>query len=233
MGEPLPRPSLEEVDNVCKTYKDTAVMGHDCINPKAILQLPVESASTLHRPAHSVRGKACQSVSWSHMKVLRPKPSGGYRTIGLTVAPLRALSRLRRPLAQKWENAYFWGCQGKACDRAAWAHSIMVAAAKERAAVGGFFVTWTWPKIYERVGHDRLCEKRLDNKFPKATLGLLVRFRRRLAVSRGRQVCYFSLLGLWGPFFRLQWRHHHSLSCGCNVGFQGLRTDRSRAKYAS
>ena len=57
--------------------------------------------------------------------------------MGLAVAPLRVLSRLRRPLAQKWENdhdaAYFWGCcQGKACDRVAWAHSIMVAATKER-----------------------------------------------------------------------------------------------------
>ena len=70
------------------------------------------------------------------MMVLRPKPSGGHRTIGLTVAPLRVLSRLRRPLAQQWDNEhdapYFWGCQGKACDRPAWAHSIMVAAAKGR-----------------------------------------------------------------------------------------------------
>ena len=56
MGEPLPRPSLEEVDNVCKTYKHTAGLGHDCINPKAS-----RIASTLHRPAHGVRGKASQA----------------------------------------------------------------------------------------------------------------------------------------------------------------------------
>ena len=30
------------------------------------------------------------------------------------------------------DPACFWGCQGKACDRAAWAHSITVAAAKGR-----------------------------------------------------------------------------------------------------
>ena len=42
VGEPLPRPSLKEVDKVCKTYKHTAGLGHDCINPKAILQLPVD-----------------------------------------------------------------------------------------------------------------------------------------------------------------------------------------------
>ena len=40
--EPLPRLSLEEVDDVCKTYKSTAGLGHDCINIKAILQLQVE-----------------------------------------------------------------------------------------------------------------------------------------------------------------------------------------------
>ena len=40
--EPLPRPSLEEVDDVCKIFKSTAGLGHDCINPKATLQLPVQ-----------------------------------------------------------------------------------------------------------------------------------------------------------------------------------------------
>ena len=39
-GELLPRPSLEEVDAVCKTFKSTAGLGHVCVNPKAILQPP-------------------------------------------------------------------------------------------------------------------------------------------------------------------------------------------------
>ena len=136
MGQPLPRPSLEEVDNVCKTYKHTAGLGHDCINPKAILQLPVDLRVRFIDLLMAFEAKLIKPLNWSHMMVLRPKPSGGHRTIGLTVAPLRVLSRLRRPLAQQWENEhdapYFWGCQGKACDRAAWAHSIMVAAAKGR-----------------------------------------------------------------------------------------------------
>ena len=37
-------------------------------------------------------------LCWAHMRALRPKPSGGHRTIGLTVSPLRVLSRLRRTL---------------------------------------------------------------------------------------------------------------------------------------
>ena len=104
VGEPLPRPSLEEVDNVCKTYKHTAGMGHDCINRKAILQLPVQMRVRFIDLLMAFEAKLVKPLSWSHMMVLRPNPSGGHRTLGLTVAPLRVLSRLRRPLAQQWEN---------------------------------------------------------------------------------------------------------------------------------
>ena len=160
MGEPLPRPSLEEVDNVCKTYKHTAGLGHDCINPKAILQLPVDLRVRFIDLLMMFEAKLVKPLNWSHMMVLRPKPSGGHRTIGLTVAPLRVLSRLRRPLAQQWENEhdapYFWGCQGKACDRAAWAHSIMVAAAKGRQQSAASLLL-DLAKFYEHVGHDHLC----------------------------------------------------------------------------
>ena len=35
-GDPLPRPSLEDVDDVCKTYKSAAGLGHDCTNPSSL-----------------------------------------------------------------------------------------------------------------------------------------------------------------------------------------------------
>ena len=156
---------------MCKTYKHTAGLGHDCINRKAILQLPVELRVRFIDLLMAFEAKLVKPLSWSHMMVLRPKPSGGHRTIGLTVAPLRVLSRL---LAQKWENdhdaAYFWGCQGKACDRAAWPHSIMVAA-----AVGGFFVTRPG-KVLRACRARPPLGRRPKNQFPHATVGLLVRF---------------------------------------------------------
>ena len=98
-GEPLPRPTLEEVDAVCKTYKSTAGLGHDCINRKAILQLPVELRARFIDLLMAFEASCVKPFCWAHMMVLRPKPSGGHRTIGLTVAPLRVLSRLRRPVA--------------------------------------------------------------------------------------------------------------------------------------
>ena len=65
----------------------------------------------------------------------------------------------------------------------------MVAAAKVRQQAAASLLL-DLAKFYEHVRH--------DHKFPKASLGLLVRFIRRLAVPRGRQVCYLSLLGCNG-----------------------------------
>ena len=166
-GELLPRPSLEEVDDVCKTYKSTAGLGHDCINTKAILQLPVELRVRFIDLLMAFHAKLVKPLCWAHMMVLRPKPSGGHRTIGLTVAPLRVLSRLRRPLAQKWENerdaTHFWGCQGKACDRAAWA----AAKGRQQSAAS---LPLDLAKFYEHVGHDHLWGEGRKTSFPRRLL---------------------------------------------------------------
>ena len=144
-----------------------------CINPKAIFQLPVELRVRFIDLLMAFEAELVKPLSWSHMMVLRPKPSGGHRTIGLTVAPLRVLSRLRRPLAQKWENEhdapYFWGCQVKACDRAAWAQSIMVAAAKGRQQSAASLLL-DLAKFYEHVGHDHTWEEGRKTCFPTRLL---------------------------------------------------------------
>ena len=154
---------------MCKTYKSAAGLGLDCINPKAILQLPDELQVRFIDLLLAFEAACVKPLCWAHMMVLRPKP----RTIGLTVAPLRVLSRLRRPLAQKWENehdaAYFWGCQGKACDRAAWAHSILVAAAKGRQQSAASLLL-DLAKFYEHVGHDHLWEEGIKTGFPRRLL---------------------------------------------------------------
>ena len=44
--------------------------------------------------------------SWAHTVMLRPEPSVDYRTLGLAVALLEVLSRVRRPLAQLWDSQH-------------------------------------------------------------------------------------------------------------------------------
>ena len=41
-GDPMPRPSLEALDAVLRTSKSTTDSGHDCVKPKAIMQLPAD-----------------------------------------------------------------------------------------------------------------------------------------------------------------------------------------------
>ena len=103
-GDSMPRPSLEAVDIVFKTYKSTAGLGHESMNSKAILQLPGDLRERFIDLLMAFEASLVTPLCWVHMMVLRPMPSGGHRTTGLTVSPLRALSRLRRPLAQQWEK---------------------------------------------------------------------------------------------------------------------------------
>ena len=64
--------------------------------------------------------------AWAHTVLLGPEPSLDHSTIGLTVAPLEVLSRVRWAPAETQKVQHdandFCGCSGKACDRAAWAH---------------------------------------------------------------------------------------------------------------
>ena len=170
MGEPLPRPSLEEVDNVCKTYKHTAGLGHDCINPKAILQLPVELRVRFIDLLMAFEAQLVKPLSWSHMMVLRPKPSGGH-TIGLTAAPLRLLSRLRRPLAQKWENEHdapvLLGLSRQSvrpCRLGTLHHG---GGSKGAAAVGGFLVTRSGKVLTSTSGTTTSGKKAGQPVFPR------------------------------------------------------------------
>ena len=173
MGEPLQRPSLEEVDNVCKTYKHTAGLGHDCINPKAILQLPVDLRVRFIDLLMAFEAKLIKPLNWSHMMVLRPKPSGGHRTIGLTVAPLRVLSRLRRPLAQQWENearcALLLGLPRQSV-RPCRLGSLHHGGGSHGAAAVGGFLALDLAKFYEHVGHDHLWEEGHKTRFPTRLL---------------------------------------------------------------
>ena len=74
------------------------------MNSKAILQLLGDLCERFIDLLMAFEASLVTPLCWVHMMVLRPMPSVGHRTTSLTVSLLRALSRLRRPLAQQWEN---------------------------------------------------------------------------------------------------------------------------------
>ena len=110
---------------------------------------------------------------------------------------------LRRPLAQKWENehdaACYSCCQGKACDRAGWAHSIMVAAAKGAAAVGGLLVSGFGQVLRTRREEDRITS------FPRRLMACWCASYEGWRFLEADKCATFPILGS-----RLQWRHHGS-----------------------
>ena len=171
MGEPLSRPSLEEVDNVCKTYKHTAGLGHDCINLKAILQLPDDLRVRFIDLLMMFEAKLVKPLNWSHMMVLSPSH--------LEVTAQSASRWLRcgscRGFAGRWRSSGRTSTMrpisgtAKACDRAAWAHSIVVAAAKGRQQSAASLLL-DLAKFYEHVGHDHLWEEGRKTRFPTRLL---------------------------------------------------------------
>ena len=95
----------------------------------------------------------------------------------------------------------------KACDRAAWAHSIMVAAAKgwKQSAAS---LSLDLAKFDEHVGH---WEESRNTSFPTRLLACWC------ASDEGRRFleadkCHISFLGFWDHSSRLQWGHN-----GCQI----------------
>ena len=89
--------------------------------------------------------------------------------------------------------------QGKACDRAAWAHSITVAAAKGwRESAASLLLDLA--KFYEHVGHDHLWEEGHKTGFPRRLLASWC------ASFEGWRFLEADKLLDHSP--RLQWRHY-------------------------
>ena len=206
MGEPLPRPSLEEVDNVCKTYKHTAGLGHDCINTKASLQLPVELRVRFIDLLMAFEAKLVKPLSWSHMMVLRPKPSGGHRTIGLTVAP--AAGAVATPKAtgaevgERTRCALFLGLSRQSvrpCRLGTLHHG---GGSKGAAAVGGFLVTRPGKVLRARRARPPLG-RRPENQFSHADFWLVGALHTKAGVFSRPTSAPLFLSGPLGPFFQV------------------------------
>ena len=204
-GDPLPRPSLAEVDAVCKTYKSTAGLGHD--QPQGHFAASRRAASALHRSAHGVRGLVCQTL------VLGTHDGPSTQTHQAGIAP--SASRWPRfgscpGCAGHWRRSGSTSTMQSTSGAARARHAtallgparLLVAAAKGAATVGGLSACSTLAKFYEHVGHDHSVGGGQQNGLSSAAPGLLVRFLRRLALPRSRQVRHFSLSGPSVPSFQ-------------------------------
>ena len=104
---------------------------------------------------------------------LRPKPAGGYRTIGILPTLLRMWCRIRPEFIRCWQitNArdYFWCDAGRGSEKAVWWESL----ANESCVLKGrqaVTVLLDLFKCFERVLHVIAFKNALKSQFPPLLL---------------------------------------------------------------
>jgi hypothetical protein len=206
---PMQRPTLEDLDEVLKTFGDRVGLGGDRLHPRSILQLSTNLRERFLDVLISWETTMEMPTAWAHKVIAIPKPDGGgSRTIGLSSAALRVWSKLRQPLAAAWEDAApdpaFWGAHGRPCDRAAWSHNIFRAAA-QGAAVSYASVFLDLCKFYEMVGHDTFLAEASATGFSEHLAACL-------AMSWGG-LRYMEVDGAASAVFRV----HGTILAGCSA----------------
>ena len=120
---------------VIHTYKATTGLGIDELNPRTWRWLPVEFLLRLIAIIHAWERNPVMIKELLHLIVFKAKPEGGFRPIAQMVSLLRVWSKLRHDIAAAWEKQhaapFFWGVEGKACDRAGWEHNLYEEAAAD------------------------------------------------------------------------------------------------------
>jgi hypothetical protein len=160
---------MHDFDKVCLSFKEKAGLGVDNFHPRWLLYLPTSWRERYIDLLMLWERAACKPKAWLHAFVLLDKPSGGDRTIGLSVAPLRIWSKMRRPLAAAWEAShnddFFHGSEGRPCEKAAWSLSVHAGAAQVLGGAGAAFFL-DLEKFYELVQHPSALLQAELNGFP-------------------------------------------------------------------
>eukprot|EP00959_Pyramimonas_sp_CCMP1952_P448893 9399658-Pyramimonas_sp.AAC.1 len=122
---------MEQLEHVLGTYSSSAGLGWDKLHPRQLLWLP----SSYRRAFLDILvawERLPRSVDLWLLLVFfnsKPQPPGGVRPIVLLPLWCRVWSRLRQPVARRWErsldNPAFWGNAGHACDRSGHVHNIL------------------------------------------------------------------------------------------------------------
>ena len=190
--------------------KSAAGLGHDCNNPKAILQLPCELRTRFIDLLMACEAKLVKPLCLAHMMVLSPSRQA---VIAQSVS-----QSLRFVCSSVYAGRWSKSGRTRASSGAAKARRAIARLGHDRLAAGcGFAVVGPGQVL-------RTCRAR-PSLYLKAAVGVLVRFPRRLAST---QVCYLSILGLRDHSPRVQWRHHGSQtdvghsSGNCGINAQAL-----------
>ena len=171
LEEPLPRESVADLHKDLKNYREGKGIGTRPHQPPWSVAAFQGSQGTVHRYRVGFRGKPTENLSASHTHLVqRPKnrrdaPHNCPNSLAFT-GPFAAQKVIGAAMGVRAQcGLLFWSCQGKSCDRATWAHSIMVVAAKDRRQAAASPLL-DLAGFNEQVEHHHLWEKGKKLHFP-------------------------------------------------------------------
>eukprot|EP00971_Amphidinium_carterae_P077802 1538648-Amphidinium_carterae.1 len=179
--EALPVITLEGLQQSLATYGAKKRGGSEGFNLRAISWLPRGLLVRFLDIMLAFEGTGVVPDELSTLTILLPKPGAIHATrpIGLSACVLRAWSRYRVQVLRQWEQVYLrashWGTGSRCCERAAWAHQLLV-----EGNLGSKLALGTWlvdlRKFYEYVAHkDLFADCRLA-RVPLTLLRLAIAF---------------------------------------------------------
>eukprot|EP00959_Pyramimonas_sp_CCMP1952_P100906 2110807-Pyramimonas_sp.AAC.1 len=189
LGARPPRPSVELLRKVLRTFKKSSGVGFDSIRPRQPWELDGLALECLIDLLVAIEASALWPKFCAKVALLQ-KRLGGVRPIALIHVLARIQARLRRPLALSWGKAnhrsFFWVCAGRSCERAVWQQTPWSdwAACKSR-EVGSSSGLWCSAQVlldllkaFEQVQHHVLLEAAVATGSPLWQLRLQVELYR-------------------------------------------------------
>ncbi len=186
----LPRPTVGQLRSVLKSFASGTALGWEALHPRTLLGLSDQRLEELIDLLVSAeRNGAWPEGTGTVLIVLLPKPDGGWRPIGLFPTIIRVWMKLRRQLAQGWEEQhsrdFLFAGRGRGAHVAAWQHAQR---AEQAADAGATFVQLLldMQKCFELVPHDVLVQEARAVGYPLPLLRLaLAAYRLPRSLSIG------------------------------------------------
>ena len=99
-------PSADEVREAARSFSWKKAIGPDGWQPRALADASDEAISATAILVHPME-EFGPAVSVTNLVSL-PKPTGGYRVVGLIAGLSKLLQRVRRPMLRQWQDSRIW-----------------------------------------------------------------------------------------------------------------------------
>ena len=190
--ETLGPPTAQCIRAVANSFSSFTAVGNDHINPHSFAALSDDALSCIALIMTSSINSGTMPTALSSISMaLLPKPSGGWRTIGIFTTIVRVFMRwTRRHITDLWEGTFvrpgWFGQRGRTCQQATWTLSLAgeFAQATGQAAASALI---DLEKAYEHINHEYLWKMAIKHKFNLRLLRFVIRLYQgpRIVMANG------------------------------------------------